>query len=94
VVDDTGKLAGLILLDDIREEMFEQSLYDKILAKELMHKRITRVYKNDDIFSVMKKFEGSGLWNLPVVDKDGFYLGFIAKSSILTRYRDELIINR
>ncbi|MBL7931811.1 MAG: CBS domain-containing protein, partial [Bacteroidia bacterium] len=94
VVDKSGKLTGIILLDDIREEMFDQSLYDKIHARELMHKRITKVYNNEDIFSVMKKFESSGQWNLPVVDKEEYYLGFIAKSRVLTKYRDELILNR
>jgi CIC family chloride channel protein len=44
----------------------------------------------EDIFSIMKKFEESGQWNLPVVD-EGIYLGFLSKSSILDKYRHELL---
>lgn len=94
VVDRNERLVGVIFLDDIREEMFDQKLYDTTQAKELMHKRISKVYNQDDIFQVMKKFEDSGGWNLPVVDKNEHYLGFISKSSILSRYRNELIENR
>jgi CIC family chloride channel protein len=39
---------------------------------------------------VMKKFQDSSAWNLPIV-KDGKYLGFISKSKLLTAYRRKLI---
>lgn len=94
VVDKKGLLSGVIFLDDIREEMFDQKLYDKIHAKELMHRHVTKVLTTDDIFTIMKKFEESGQWNLPVVENNNLYLGFIAKSSILTKYREELILSR
>jgi len=38
----------------------------------------------------MRKFEESGQWNLPVVS-EGIYLGFLSKSSILDKYRHELL---
>ena len=40
--------------------------------------------------SVMRKFEKSGAWNLPVVDKGRVYLGFLSKSKIFSAYREEL----
>ena len=40
--------------------------------------------------TIMKKFEDSGAWNLPVI-KDGKYEGFISKSKMLTAYRKKLI---
>ena len=39
---------------------------------------------------IMKKFKGSGAWNLPVI-KNQKYLGFISKSKLLTAYRNKLI---
>ena len=39
---------------------------------------------------IMKKFQDSGAWNLPVI-KDGKYYGFITKSKLLTAYRRQLI---
>jgi CIC family chloride channel protein len=90
VVNKHRRLLGIIQLDYIREEMFNQDLYDKVIAKELMRKVGTKIeLKKDDIFSIMKKFDESGLWNLPVVD-DEKYIGFLSKSTILTKYRSEL----
>jgi CIC family chloride channel protein len=57
-----------------------------------MEKTSVRIERGDDIFSVMKKFDESGQWNLPIVDK-GFFLGFISKSNILTKYRNELLLS-
>lgn len=90
VINKYNKLLGLIQLDNIREEMFNQDLYDKVIAKELMIKPLAVINLEDDIFKIMKKFEESGQWNLPVVDK-GHYVGFLSKSSILTKYRSELL---
>ncbi|MCE3278085.1 MAG: chloride channel protein [Bacteroidetes bacterium] len=89
VIDASDNLIGVIFLDDIREEVFNHELYDKIIAKELMHKQSSSIKIQDDIFTIMKKFDESSQWNLPVTNK-GKYIGFLSKSSILTKYRTEL----
>ncbi|HKC67320.1 MAG TPA: chloride channel protein, partial [Bacteroidia bacterium] len=91
VVDNDYKLIGLIQLNSIREEMFNSDLYDKIVVNEIMEKASVKIERGDDVFLVMKKFDASGQWNLPIVDQ-GVYLGFISKSSILTKYRNELLL--
>uniref|UniRef100_UPI004047D3FD chloride channel protein n=1 Tax=Polaribacter sp. TaxID=1920175 RepID=UPI004047D3FD len=85
------KLLGIILLDDIRSIMFDQSLYKTVFAREVMQKppAIVEIGK-DKMTSVMKKFQDSSAWNLPVI-KDGKYYGFISKSKLLTVYRNKLI---
>jgi CIC family chloride channel protein len=40
--------------------------------------------------SVMKKFEQTGAWNLPVVDSQRTYVGFVSKSKIFSAYREQL----
>lgn len=90
VVKKNNRLIGIIHLDNIKEEMFNPELYDVITAKEVMRKPGMVVDIKEDIFSIMKKFEESGQWNLPVVD-EGIYLGFLSKSSILDKYRHELL---
>lgn len=90
VVKKNNKLIGIIYLDNIREEMFNPELYDKIIAREMMQKPSMVIELNEDIFSIMKKFEESGQWNLPVVE-NGLYVGFLSKSSILDRYRNQLV---
>lgn len=84
-------LKGIILLDDIRPIMFDQTLYKEVLAHEVMQKppEIIDVEK-DKMTDIMKKFQDSSAWNLPVVE-NGIYIGFISKSKLLTAYRRQLI---
>ncbi|HOZ86439.1 MAG TPA: chloride channel protein [Bacteroidia bacterium] len=90
VVDKEGGLKGLITIDDIRDIMFKQDLYDKVTVKELMRRPNYLITEKDDISSAMKLFDESHLWNIPVVF-NGKYKGFISKSTILEKYREVLI---
>lgn len=83
-------MLGIIYLDNIREEMFNTEHYDTVTATEVMQKSSMIIDATEDIFTIMKKFEESGQWNLPVVN-DGIYIGFLSKSSILDQYRHELL---
>src|SRR5690606_24951773 len=90
VVSEEGKLAGIVHLDDVRETIFRNELYDKVTVAELMTPPDATISPNDNLHEVLKKFDETNQWNLPMVDK-GRYLGFLLKSSILTRYRSELV---
>ena len=91
VIDEEERLVGIILLDDIREIMFDSSLYDTTEVGSIMHSAPEYIfYEKDTMQEVMKKFQDSGAWNLPVI-KDGKYHGFISKSKLLTAYRRKLI---
>ena len=90
VVDEENNLAGIISLDEIREFLFEMSVYKDMLALELMSKPPAVIEFNEHMDSVMEKFEETGAWNLPVV-KNKKYVGFISKSSVLSKYRNKLI---
>ena len=48
------------------------------------------IYLDEPMDSVMRKFEDTSAWNLPVVDK-GRYVGFVSKSKIFNAYRDVLV---
>ncbi|MEW7289021.1 chloride channel protein [Aquimarina sp. 2304DJ70-9] len=91
VTDEFDHLIGMVSLDDIRDIMFDITMYHKIKVETLMSQISTViVYENDDVKTVMQKFQDTGVWNLPVI-KDGKYLGFISKSKLLTSYRRKLI---
>ena len=91
VLDGEGKLMGIILLDDIREFMFDATLYETIFVNDLMHAPPEHIfYGKDSMKQVMQKFQDSGAWNLPVI-KEGKYAGFVSKSKLLTAYRRKLI---
>lgn len=90
VVNSQNKLLGIILLDNVREVIFKHELYDKVIVKELMSMPPEIVAPYEPMESVMKKFDETGAWNLPVIN-DGEYVGFISKSSIFANYRNKLI---
>ncbi|MCX2741854.1 chloride channel protein [Pontibacter anaerobius] len=90
VVSAKGKLDGVILLENVREIMFKTEKYNTVKVKELMIKPPAIVQYDDSMADVMKKFDESGAWNLPVLHDD-VYLGFVSKSSIFTKYRKLLI---
>ena len=92
VIDEnTEKLKGVILLDDIRPIMFDQSLYNEVYASDVMQSPPDIIdIEKDKMTDIMKKFQDSNAWNLPVVKND-IYVGFISKSKLLTMYRRKLI---
>ncbi|RMA66258.1 chloride channel protein [Ulvibacter antarcticus] len=90
VVDADNKFLGIILLNDLRKIMFDQKLYDKISATDLIENAPAMIfYKEDTMEEIMNKFETSGAWNLPVI-YNGTYYGFVSKSKLLTAYRRKL----
>ncbi len=90
VTDEVGMLKGIVLLDDVREIMFQQEKYNEIKVKDIMHNPPAIVDVTDSMEEAMKKFDAHGAWNLPVVD-NGRYVGFVSKSSLFNRYRQLLI---
>ena len=89
VVDDNGTLLGIIALEDIRDKMFDTSLYDVLTMEQLMRQTLASVEIGEEMTSVMAKFDRSNVWNMPIVDQ-GKYVGFVSKSSIFTNYRKRL----
>jgi CIC family chloride channel protein len=90
VVNNELQLVGLIYMDKVRSIMFDSSKYHTTWAKELMTKPDAIVELDENLHEALQKFENTQQWNLPVIDK-GKYIGFLSKSSILTRYRKELV---
>jgi len=89
VVDQGLKLIGLVHLAKVRRIMFEADKYETTYVKDLMDKPSAVVEPSENLYEVFEKFDRTGQWNLPVVE-NGIYLGFLSKSSVLTRYRKEL----
>jgi len=90
VVDKYNILEGVVCLDDVREIMFRQEMYETTLMKDIMTIPPSYIDKKESIDSVMEAFQKSGAWNLPVLD-NGYYVGFISKSRIYSTYRELLL---
>ena len=86
VVSPDNRLVGIVVLDDIRHIMFDQSQYEELKVREVMTLPPEIISTDDSMELVMNKFDDSGAWNLPVT-KDGKYLGFVSKSRLFSAYR-------
>ena len=90
VVDSRRHFQGYVALEDVRRDMFRHELYDKMHVYNYMKSSPAYVYEDEKMDSVMKKFEKTDAWNLPVVKEDRTYIGFVSKSKIFSAYREEL----
>jgi len=90
VLDSKGRFQGYVSLEDIRKDMFDPSLYDQRHVFNYMRSAPAYVYEDEGMEQVMRKFEKTGAWNLPVVTAERRYLGFVSKSKIFNAYREEL----
>lgn len=86
VIDENRKFHGIVTLDDIRQIMFDHDKYETVMIRDILHRPGYQVTYEDTMEDVMKKFDSSGYWNLPVIDGEK-YLGFLSKSKIFNQYR-------
>ena len=91
VIDHEGHLRGILLLDEVRNIMFQPRLYKRFTVGQLMTSPLAVLRFDLPMDKVMETFEDTGAWNLPVVDQDRRYLGFVSKSKIFNSYRHVLV---
>ena len=92
VVDERGMLVGIVELDNVRNIMFRPELYDRYKVRKIMVTPEVKVSSATPMTEVMRLFDETKAWKMPVVDEEGRYLGFISKSAIFNSYRE--VLNR
>ena len=90
VIDSRNHFQGFVSLEDIRRDMFKTEQYKTSHVFNFMRSAPEYVYIDEKMDSVMNKFEKTGAWNLPVVERDRTYVGFVSKSKIFSAYREQL----
>ncbi|MDR0742994.1 MAG: chloride channel protein [Tannerella sp.] len=91
VVKNDGRLIGIVLVDNIRNIMFRPELYDRFNVSRFMVSPPAKIMKDMPMEKIMKIFDDTKAWNLPVIDSEGYYLGFVSKSKIFNAYREVLV---
>ena len=89
VVADDGRFCGLVVLDDVRDIIFQPELYATVKVEELLHP-----LTDDDVvcleaspMEVVRKFRAGERYNLIVVDAEGRYVGFLSRANTFSAYR-------
>ena len=90
VLDEDGKFEGVLEMDDIRKHIFESERFSRLHVRDLMHAPADFIYEDERMENIMRKFERPEVWRLPVLTREGIYLGFISRSRLLAAYREEL----
>lgn len=90
VVNRQMQLVGILRMDDIRHLVFRPELFNRFRVSQLMAESPALIRVNDSMDSVIRTFDRTRAWNLPVVDQDNIFVGFIRKSTVLSIYREIL----
>lgn len=91
VVSTNGKLLGVVSLDSVRLYMFRPELYRQYTVGHFMKDPPATLMANDSPKVALQKFKETKAWNLPVVDENQLYVGFVSRSGLFTSYRETLL---
>ncbi len=89
VIDKNGNLMGQVTIDDLRPILFKPEIFSKARVADVLSASPEVIYLEDDVKTVMKKFETTKAWKLPVVNHSK-YIGVISRTQLLTTYRDKI----
>lgn len=91
VIDANGRFQGMVDVAAARKSLFNPDCYDSVHVYNMMETPPDYIFYGEKMDTVMNKFDKTGAWRLPVVDRETKkYLGFISKSRLLMAYRAEL----
>ncbi len=91
VVDNRGTFIGGILLDNVREDMFNRKLYKEPISRYLYTPLSDeKVNVHDDVQDVINKFNKTGNYNMLVLDGNR-YIGVVSRANLLKAYRENMI---
>jgi len=88
VIDENKKFVGLLVMDYHRETIFDQTKYDTLHVEDLMIEPEEFVFESDSTKTVIEKFMRTGNFNLPIINDERTYIGFLSRAKVLTAYRD------
>jgi CIC family chloride channel protein len=86
VVDEDNNFEGVVVLDHVREIMFNREAYETTSVEDLMIMPPVMVNVFDTMDEVATKFHESGNYNLPVLS-EGKYIGFVSRANVFSTYR-------
>lgn len=89
VAESDGTFVGIVTLDNIRQYMFDQSLYQIMYVRNFMTPPEYIIDPDEPMESVVQLFQKSDRYNLPVA-KNGKYIGFISRANVFSQYRELL----
>ena len=93
VVDDKGRLTGIISFRDIRAVLNEESLMELVIAYDLATRDLVVVTADDTLHTAQERINRSGVSQLPVVSsgENGLLVGTLTESAINAAYNSAVV---
>jgi len=86
VLSETNELLGVVLIDEVKPYLFDTEKYKNMKVKSVMLKPAYKINEEEQMDKVMRLFDKSGYWYLPVL-KNNRFIGFASKSKLLNLIR-------
>ncbi|MDY6844620.1 MAG: CBS domain-containing protein, partial [Thermodesulfobacteriota bacterium] len=92
MANNKGELTGIIRLDDMRRVLFEEDVYDLIIAKDIADSDLTAVTPEDKIEDALHKLILKDVAEIPVVQEGNpkKFLTMLSRKDLLAVYDQEI----
>lgn len=86
-----GEITGILSINDVRNILYEESLFDLVVVGDLARKGVT-LQEDDDLYTALVKFVDSDLGQIPVVQENSpnEILGLINRADVFRAYKNHL----
>ena len=93
VVNAAGRVVGIFTDDDVRSYLYDDVLWDLVVARDIMVSNFVSVVPDDDLNTAMKAFTSLNLDELPVVDKEdsGKLIGMLRRKESIAAYNQRVM---
>ena len=88
VVDDAGKLSGMLRVQDVRGGLYDEALWELVLARDLARPVPEPLYPDDDLEAALQRLVVSEFSVLPVMSREdpGQLLGLLSQRDVLAAW--------
>jgi CIC family chloride channel protein len=92
VIDEPGRLLGIFSTDDVRAYLYNESIWQLAVARDVMTTRLVTVTPDDDLNTALQRFTELNLDELPVLDgAGGRLLGMLRRKDVIAVYNRRLL---
>jgi CIC family chloride channel protein len=92
VVSSSGKMVGIISLDDVRGAFLTDGLGPLVIAKDIAVSKVDAIFPDESLNAALRKFISSGYEELPVVDRKdkSKVVGMLTRHDLIVAYNARL----
>lgn len=86
VVDENGKLIGIIVKADLFRFLMDKGHYDTCPVEWVMTKKVITAKDDEDIIDIAKRLRSNNIIAIPVIDENKFVTGMVTLENILDSF--------